>query len=187
MDIPHKQSTTSMDQNPTEKRKHTRKATKRKLLKPRSDAGTHLKNVEFELYAFFLSLPAQERNEEFGFSKDIDFGGKYKINPATLTEWKKDDKLWDIRNHHMKALRRHTVNILAALARKATKRGDAFEVMTWMKLMEGWTDKSGLDLTSKGDKIEGFQIIIHNPNDGNHALNGGIRKELEGKIESGGA
>ena len=127
--------------------------------KTRSDKGTHRKQATFEVYGFFLSLPSPERQEEFEFYTDKGFAKKYKVTSETLTAWKKDDALWEIRNEHMSAFKKHTADVLAALGRKALKRGDAFEVLTWMKLVEGYNEKTGLDITSKGKGLTLVDLI----------------------------
>lgn len=131
----------------------------RKLQKPRCDKGQRYKENEFERYGFFLSMPVKERMEEFGFYTDKQFADFYKMNNATLTEWKKDERLWSIRNEHLKGMRKYTASIIAALAKKAMEQGDASEVTQWMKIIEGWTEKSGLDITSKGQSLTFSDIV----------------------------
>lgn len=124
------------------------------------------KPTEFEKYAFFLSLPATERDQTFGYHTEADFAKENKVHPGTLTEWKHDDRVWEKRDLYMRSFRRFTADVIAALARRAMKAGYAFEVQTWMKLVEGWNEKSTVDITSRGKKVTGFKVVVHHAKDG---------------------
>lgn len=119
------------------------------------------KLTEFEQYALFLSLPKKDRKIEFGFDTDKDFAEHFNMNRGTLSEWKWDPKLWEERDKYMLRLRKHTADILEAVAQRTIKSGDSFHALNFMKMVEDYTDRQGLDLTSKGKKVEGFKFVVH--------------------------
>ena len=82
----------------------------------------------------------------------------------TLTDWKLKPEFWESRDKYMGTFRKFTADVLAALARRAIAKGYAFEAQTWMKIVEGWNEKSTLDLTSKGKQIKGFEFVLRKPN-----------------------
>jgi hypothetical protein len=131
--------------------------------------GIH-RQAEFERYAAYLSMALEERVAVFKVPKgtDQDFATKYKINRDTLVRWKGMPELWAIRDKHLVALRAYTGPIMRALARKAMQRGDAYEVETWMRLVEGYTPKQKSSV-----EVEGLADLI--------------RQDMEGKPDGDGA
>lgn len=129
------------------------------------------KLTEFERYAFFVALPTPERQEAFGFHTDSDFAEANKVNRDTLTDWRLKPEFWEARDKYMGSFRRFTADVLGALARRTISKGYAFEAQTWMKIVEGWNEKSTLDLTSKGRQIKGFEFVLRNPNANTSANN----------------
>lgn len=122
--------------------------------------ATHVKVTEFENYALFLALPLADRKEVFGATTDLQFAKKFNLNNATLSRWKFEPELWEIRDKYLLHFKKHTGKVLGALAKRAERSGEAFHVLSFMKLVEGWQEKSGLDLTSKGQKVSGFEVTI---------------------------
>jgi len=118
--------------------------------------------AEFEEYALFMALDSRSREELFGFKTDKQFAAARDVNAGTLSEWKWLPELWEARDRYLLHFKKYTPEILAKLAERARRTGEAFHVQTYMKLVEGWTDKTGLDITSKGKKIGGFKVIVHN-------------------------
>lgn len=116
---------------------------------------------EFEQYALFLSLPKKDRKIEFGFDTDKEFAAEFQLHVGTLSEWKWDPKLWEKRDEYLLRLRKHTADILEAVALRTIKSGDSFHALNFMKMVEDYTDRTGLDLTSKGKKVEGFKFVVH--------------------------
>lgn len=152
------------------KRNTARKSGKKDPKEPEKELGIIpgvRKNIEFEKYAFFLSLPTPERIEAFGYSTEHEFAKQFKVHPGTLTEWKQHEELWKKRDGYLRSFRRLTADVLASLARRAIKQGYAFEVQTWMKLVEGWSEKSSVDITSRDKRIDGFEIVIVPPENEN--------------------
>ena len=105
-----------------------------------SDNRRRIKKTEFEEYAHFLALPSYEREEVYGFHLDSDFAVKFRVSKDSLTDWKDDDRLWELRNKHMKRFKRYTPDIYMALGKGAIERKSASEVMAWAKLVEGWKE-----------------------------------------------
>jgi hypothetical protein len=128
---------------------------------PNKFIGNVYKKREFEIYAFFMSLGAVEREQAFGFSTDSAFAEKYRLHPGTLTEWKKSEDLWNIRNSFFKPFKKYTADIITSLARRAIKLGMGYDVEQWMRMIEGYNPQMGIDVTSKGEQIGGFKIVYH--------------------------
>jgi hypothetical protein len=107
-----------------------------------------------------MALPIEERKEIFGFTTDKQFAAHFKIHPGTLSEWKWETDLWEIRDQYLIVFKKHTAEIIAALAKRAKRTGEAFHSLSFLKVVEGFTEKSGLDITSKGKRITGFSVVI---------------------------
>lgn len=147
-----------------------KKTTKNKKSKPTKAKAAPIrprgvyKKSEFEEYGLFCALGAVERKEIFGFTTDAEFAESKALNPCTLTDWKYRDELWEVRDRYMVHFKKHTAAIISKLAHRAEKSGDFLHVQTFMKLVEGWVEKSGIDLTSKGKKVTGFNVVIRHAN-----------------------
>lgn len=123
------------------------------------------KPEEFRQYGLFMALPIEERKEIFGFTTDKQFGAHFKVSPQTLSEWKWEESLWTIRDQYLIVFKKHTAEIIAALAKRAKRTGEAFHSLSFLKVVEGFTEKTGLDITSKGRKVSGFTVeIVHAKN-----------------------
>lgn len=130
---------------------------------PKEAARGVYKLPEFEQYSFFLSLPKKDRTVSFGFHTDGDFAKEFQLHPGTLTDWKSNPDLWEKRDNHLLHFRKYTADILEAVAQRTIKTGDSFHALNYMKMVEDYTERSGLDLTSKGKKVEGFKFVVHKP------------------------
>lgn len=118
------------------------------------------KPEEFRQYGLFMALPIEERKEIFGFTTDKQFAAHFKIHPGTLSEWKWEEDLWSIRDQYLIVFKKHTAEIIAALAKRAKRTGEAFHSLSFLKVVEGFTEKTGLDITSKGKRVGGFEVVI---------------------------
>ncbi|HOB90067.1 MAG TPA: hypothetical protein PKG74_01910, partial [Candidatus Colwellbacteria bacterium] len=78
----------------------------------------------------------------------------------TLSEWKLREELWSIRDQYLIVFKKHTADIISALAKRAKRTGEAFHSLSFLKVVEGFTEKTGIDLTSKGKKITGFEVVV---------------------------
>ena len=120
---------------------------------------------EFEQYGLFCALPTVERKAVFGFTNDGQFAKHFDVAPATLSHWKLEEELWTIRDRYLITFKKHTAPIIAALAKRAERTGEAFHSLSFLKVVEGFTEKTGLDITSKGKKVGGFVVeIVHGKN-----------------------
>lgn len=128
--------------------------------KPRGYVPGIRKPEEFRQYALFLALPTEDRKTIFGFTTDKQFGDKFDIHPGTLSEWKWNEDLWEIRDQHLIIFKKHTADIINALAKRAKRTGEAFHSLSFLKVVEGFTEKQGLDITSKGRKVSGFEVVV---------------------------
>jgi hypothetical protein len=118
------------------------------------------KPEEFRQYGLFMALPQEERKEIFGFTTDKQFAAHFKVNPGTLSEWKWEEDLWSIRDQYLIVFKKHTADIIASLAKRAKRTGEAFHTLSFLKVVEGFTEKNAVDFTSKGRKISGFEVVI---------------------------
>lgn len=118
------------------------------------------KPEEFRQYGLFMALPTEERKAIFGFTTDKQFASKFKVNPGTLSEWKWEDDLWSVRDQYLIVFKKHTANIISALAKRAERTGEAFHSLSFLKVVEGFTEKTGIDLTSRGKKVTGFDVVV---------------------------
>lgn len=139
-----------------------RKPGKTRRTKPKPEGYTPgvYKQEEFRQYALFMALPKEDRESVFGFTTDAQFASKFKLHPGTLSEWKWREDLWKIRDQHLIIFKKHTSEIIAALASRAKRTGEAFHSLSFLKVVEGFTEKQGLDLTSKGKRVSGFEVVI---------------------------
>ncbi len=110
------------------------------MQKPKKKGRAKL--TEFELYGSFLALPTDDKDKVFGFHDDAGFSIKYKVSRPTLSEWKQDDRLWEIRDKYMKKFREYTPNVLKYLYKGMAEKNGAPEAMAWFKLVEKYTDKT---------------------------------------------
>lgn len=118
------------------------------------------KPEEFRRFGLFMALPSDERKAVFGFTTEKQFATRYGVRAATLTEWKQREDFWNVRDKHLIRFKKHTAAIINALAKRAERTGDAFHALTFLKVVEGFTEKAGMDLTSKGKQINGFKVIV---------------------------
>lgn len=81
-----------------------------------------LKAVEYELFVQWLALPTYERTP----GTQIEFSKKYKVSEHTISNWKKEEGLWqDVKALRKRYLRERLPDINMALYTNALKEGDA--------------------------------------------------------------
>lgn len=118
------------------------------------------KTAEFQTYIIWKSLPAMLKGanratlEKFGIDDELsismleiktqtEFAKRFKIKIGTCTEWNKiliDENL--IYGSIKRWAKMITPNVIMALGKIAMKTGKAPEVMAWLKIIEGFNDKS---------------------------------------------
>jgi hypothetical protein len=87
------------------------------------------KQVEYDLFVQFMALPGVDRSTLFdGITTQTEFAAKYKVNPATLSEWKKEKNFWEeLEDARRKYFRERMGNVWRAVEHKAIKDGTAPE------------------------------------------------------------
>jgi hypothetical protein len=118
------------------------------------------KPEEFRQYGLFMALPIEDRKDVFGFTTDKQFAEHFKVQTSTLSRWKWEEDLWEIRDQYLIVFKKHTAEIIASLAKRAKRTGEAFHTLSFLKVVEGFTEKTGLDVTSKGKRVTGFDVVI---------------------------
>lgn len=105
----------------------------------KSDKKGIYKKTTFQKYVEFRAIPEVFREKEYGFKTDTDFAKRYKINRATLGEWKKDPEYTkSIQELLRKWGRDKTPDVIAALLRSSLKEGKASEIKLWLEYVEEW-------------------------------------------------
>lgn len=103
--------------------------------------GRPQKETEFLLFVEWYAKPQFER-EEMGIKHMQDFAAKYKLDPTTLTRWRKSERfdalVNDKRSHWLKE---KTPNVLAALYKRILKYGISSDVELWLSFVEKWDRK----------------------------------------------
>lgn len=105
---------------------------------------------EYQEFVRFMALPRFFRAREYGFENESDFAKKFKINRATLTQWKKKDDFWnEVKRLWKKWGKERTPDVILGLYRTAVKQGRAAEALVWMKIIEDWKEKTGLEVSGE--------------------------------------
>ena len=120
------------------------------------------KPEEFKQFGLYMALPSEERKTLFGISSERQFSAKFKVHHKTLAEWKMRKELWEIRDQYLIVFKKYTSQVIDSLGKRAAKSGEAFHSLSFLKVVEGFTEKTGLDITSKNKKVSGFKITIVN-------------------------
>ena len=130
------------------------------------------KTAEFLTYVVWKSLPAMLKGEnvatlnKFGIEDKLsikmleiktqdEFAKKFKLKAGTCSEWNKlliDKNL--INENFLRWAKMITPNVIMALAKTAIKTGKAPEVMAWMKLVEGWEEKSKMGIDASPEMVK---------------------------------
>ncbi len=97
------------------------------------------KLVEYELFVYFSALPKIERQKLFGFHTEKAFREKYKVNSATIQNWKKEKLFWELRENYLKEyFKFETPEVLNALKNRIMKYGKSSDVKIWLEYIENW-------------------------------------------------
>lgn len=95
----------------------------------------------------FTALPRVFRDKEWGFNSDADFANKFRVNPGTLVEWKKDSEFIEGVMATLRSWGKDRLpDVLAGLYKKAIKDGTASEVKLWLQYFDDWKEKSDVNL-----------------------------------------
>ncbi len=97
------------------------------------------KEAEYQEFVRFTASPRVFREKEFGYNLDRDFAKKYKVNPSTLSAWKKDQKFWDEVKNLLKFWGKDKIpDILASVYKKIIKDGSATEAKFFLQYVDDW-------------------------------------------------
>lgn len=135
------------------------------------------KTAEFNAYVLWKTLPASlrclkdEELEIMGLKDDLimkllkmrnqsEFAEEYKIRMATLSDWNKriyeKNLIFESIGIWAKAM---TPSIMMAMGSTALKRGEAKEVLAWVKIIDGWSDKSQVDINASEELTKALQKV----------------------------
>lgn len=82
------------------------------------------------------------------------FAEEFGVIPQTLSRWRKeiegDSKHGDDVKRHLRSL---TKNFMGALYRKGIEEGDAARFMAWMKVIEGWREQLGIEVSDSTSEL----------------------------------
>jgi hypothetical protein len=95
----------------------------------------------FKEYAQFISLPTNEQQEMYGYVTDLAFAKAHNVTNWTLTQWKKTDELWKLRDEGMQAMKRYTPQVMEAIRNKAMREGDPAAAKLHLQFIEKWNPK----------------------------------------------
>jgi hypothetical protein len=105
------------------------------------------KEAEYQEVVRFTAISRVFREKEFGYNSDGDFAKKYKVNPSTLSAWKKDNNFWnEVKNLTKTWGKDRTPDVILALYKKIIKDGGAAEVKLWLQYVDGWDEKSDVNV-----------------------------------------
>ena len=124
---------------------------------PRSKDGTQPSARDF---AKQMSIHEETMLELVEIKTQKEFGEKFAISENTLTRWNKDHveskSAHELMKYWSSSLSK---NVLLALYNKCIRTGFGLEVKLWFQLVEGWSEKTTLEIKPKVvDRIE-YQII----------------------------
>ena len=88
------------------------------------------------------------------------FAKEYKVREATLSKWNKmiyeENLIFNSIGVWGKSM---TPNIMMALAKTALSKGEAKEVLAWVKIVENWSEKSQVDLGASKELTEALKKV----------------------------
>jgi len=94
-------------------------------------------------YIRFTATPRVFREKEWGYITDGDFAKKFKLNPCTLTEWRKSPDFWDqVKNRLRELFKDKIPDVMAGVYKKIVKDGSAAEAKFFMQWVDDWKEKS---------------------------------------------
>ena len=116
------------------------------------------KVAEYQEFIRFMAFPQALRQKEFGFVTEAQFGSENKINPGTLSQWKKRPDFWESLKATWKSWgRERTPDVIIGLYRKAVNQGGAPEALAWMKIVEDWKEKTETEFSMTRQTLQTLQ------------------------------
>ena len=98
-------------------------------------------------YIRFTGTPRVFRDKDWGFNSDSEFAKHFKVNPGTLSEWRKDPEFWnEVRDRLRTLLKDKIPDVMAGVYKKIIKDGSAAEAKFFMQWVDDWKEKSEVNL-----------------------------------------
>jgi len=114
---------------------------KKKTIRIRSDSKGIKKVAEYNEFIQFMALPTIFRKKEYGFDTLKEFAQENKVDPDTLTNWKKTEGFWDaVRQVTKDWGKGKTPDVILSLYKNILHTGRAADVLAWMKIVEDWVE-----------------------------------------------
>lgn len=135
------------------------------------------RTAEFNAFVLWKTLPASLKKLGDGelelmglkdpmtiklldISTQGEFAKEYEIREATLSHWNKiiykQDLIFNSIGIWGKSM---TPNIMMALAKTALSKGEAKEVLAWVKIVENWSDKSQVELGASEELTKALKKV----------------------------
>lgn len=116
------------------------------------------KAAEYQDFIRFMAFPQALRDKEYGYKTEAEFGSRNKINPGTLSQWKKRPDFWESLKATWKSWgRERTPDVIIGLYRKAVNQGGAPEALAWMKIVEDWKEKTETEFSMTRQTLQVLQ------------------------------
>lgn len=95
------------------------------------------KDAERLQFIEWLSLPSSERRPR----TQADLARQLSVEPATLSDWKRDPDLWvDVRERVDERVKEHHPDVLKALVKRA-KQGEVQAQKLYLQYVHGWAER----------------------------------------------
>ena len=106
------------------------------------------KVVVFDEFVIWCATPETMRIK-MGIEEQKDFARIYSVSERTLTRWKNQPGFWqEVGRLHLDSAKMRTGTVIMAIYKSALK-GNPISQITWMKIFEGYTEKSETTNTNK--------------------------------------
>ncbi|MFA6414739.1 MAG: hypothetical protein WC217_01075 [Candidatus Paceibacterota bacterium] len=127
------------------KMESTRAAFRAWLLKPRIflGKGEHVLNL--------LGITDIETVELYSIRSQGEFSEKFGVGEPTLSHWKREMQNGNDFKDFKMDMRELTKNVVGTLYRTTLEHGDAPRVMAWMKIVEDWHERFGMEHSGEMD------------------------------------
>jgi len=127
------------------KKKPTKKSKVPIQKKPRTIGISKL--AEHLEYIRFTGTPRAFRDKDWGYNTDGEFAKHFKLNPCTLTEWRKEPEFWnEVRDRLRILLKDKIPDVMAGVYKKIIKDGSAAEAKFFMQWVDDWKEKSEVNI-----------------------------------------
>lgn len=99
---------------------------------------------EYEQFIEWTAMPAQIREPKL----QSELAAKLKVDPATLSDWKRRDGFWDDVTKQIRLWAKdRTPAVVDALAKRAIKTGDPAAAKLWLQVFDSFVEESRVQLS----------------------------------------